>query len=118
VCEVLAPRQATRGGPIILCQIENQIFFPRGGKSQYAFGADTLDLAYDGGLVMGKYVDWLQRRFGSIKRLNATYHSNYRDFTRVSPPEYRVGWTFTCNPAFPATSHCQRRGTTVSFAAG
>lgn len=86
---VLAPRQITRGGPIILCQVENEIFFPRSGRSEYAFGSGRLDLNYDGDLVMGKYVDWLRKHFASIEQMNTIYKTSYREFSDVAPPNYR-----------------------------
>lgn len=71
VCEVLAPRQITRGGNIILCQADNEPYPP-----VESFGSQ-IGCFKDPGL----FKDWLRRKFdGNLPALNLRWRTDFTSF--------------------------------------
>jgi beta-galactosidase len=89
VCGVLAPYQYTRGGPIVLYQIENEIFFPGWTKPSKPYGRDQQAYTYDVEFVMGKYRSWLEAEYKSIEEFNKVNGLQYKNFAEVPPPNFR-----------------------------
>ncbi|MFQ6079012.1 MAG: beta-galactosidase, partial [Thermodesulfobacteriota bacterium] len=75
VCRVLVPRQATRGGPIVMLQVDNEIAFPLStGDDMTQAGGEG---GYDRQFVRKAYGDWMEEKLG--KRLEVDVPDFRRD---------------------------------------
>ncbi len=76
VLKIIEPRQVTRGGNILMLQVCNEV-----GLYQW------LDGQGDTGKVSLEYFQkYLKREYKTIRALNKTYGSRYRDFGRIPAP--------------------------------
>jgi len=73
VSRVLLPFLATRNGPIVLCQVDNEL--------------DPWVISYQSQLGMdgkgGLFADYLEEKYGSIEKLNQSWGTHYSSFSEV-----------------------------------
>lgn len=88
VCEILAPAQATRGGPIVLLGVDNEILYPYNTpESQYAIDGDVY-IPYDAEYYDGAFREWLEAEYGSVERLNAAVGTGFGSWQDARGPRY------------------------------
>jgi hypothetical protein len=95
-----APYQATRGGPIVLVAVDNEIYFPY--ASDYSWHEEDGDVfvPYSRQFAEAAYRDWLSDEFETVDRLNEAFGGTaYGSFVDVGPPAYA-----TATPAEIQTS--------------
>jgi beta-galactosidase len=76
VLPLLAPYQISKGGPLIMMQVCNEV----GLFNWLAGTADTSPT------VRNYYHRYLRKQYQTIDKLNKAYRSNYPDFNEVAPP--------------------------------
>ena len=86
---VIVPRLHTRGGPIVLLSVDNEAYFPYSTTTVSDPTAGSMEIPYDGELVMSKYRDWLRRRYGDAAGLSKAWSEEKRSFDEVTEPDYR-----------------------------
>lgn len=91
VVPLFAERQASRGGPIILFQPDNEL------SAAWSYG--LLNSLYDPHVLGALWPQWLERKYSSVARLNAAHGTAWSGFGEAAPPR-----------AFPATPGDKTRG--------
>ena len=86
---VLVPRLHTRGGPVVLLSIDNEAYFPYSTDVTSDPTAGSMDIPYDADLVIGKYREWLKRRYGQSDMLAEAWSKPGLTFEDVTEPDYR-----------------------------
>lgn len=76
VMPLIAPRQITSGGNVMMVQLDNEISMINWLSKQPDYGRDTKIL----------YRDFLMKKYGNIQELNKTYKSHFRDFSGIDFP--------------------------------
>lgn len=88
VCKILVPRQATKGGSIILLGIDDEVFFPYCSDGNvFEVDGDTY-ISYKRELVELQYQKWLKEKYKDISRLNREFDTNFATFQDIKTPEY------------------------------
>ena len=80
---------ASRGGPIILFQPDNEL------SAAWSYG--LLNSLYDPEVIKAHWPGWLRDTYKSLENLNAMYGSSHKSFSDVNPPR-----------AFPASAREKR----------
>ncbi|WXG41023.1 MAG: beta-galactosidase [Candidatus Freyarchaeum deiterrae] len=87
VASILSRHQYTKGGSVILVQIDNESSY---GFHFWPFDTDYNDIVIGTGNKEGLYHKWLRERYRSIKDLNRRYHLGFDSFPLVEPPRRMV----------------------------
>lgn len=74
-CKVLAPHQATRGGKIVLCQLDNEVSMIK-AKGQIIGGRVDQH---------GSYACFLHEKYGDLDTVNRTYGTRWEDWEDAEP---------------------------------
>ena len=77
------PFMASNGGPVCMVQVDNELM----GIHLWFGSADYNPETMGFGKKDGRYALWLERRYGSVERLNAAYGCDFADFSCVRPIE-------------------------------
>ncbi len=88
VCPVIAEYTEEHGGPIVLCQADNELFGIHTWFGTLDYNRET----YGFGLEDGRYTQWLKENFVSIDELNDRYALSHRNWTDFGPAD-RPGTT-------------------------
>lgn len=89
VCEVLAPRQITEGGPIALLGVDNEILYPYTTPESQHFVDGDVYVPSDEEYTSSQLREWLSGRYESIASLNDVLGTNFGDWDEVGIPRYR-----------------------------
>lgn len=81
VCEVVAPHQATRGGPVFLVQVDNESS-AFAGPGQGAVVRQVLEGGPDD---QGSWQNYLKRRFGDLSVVSERYGAPFDDWEDIEP---------------------------------
>jgi hypothetical protein len=95
VCGVLGPAQVTKGGPVALLAVDNEILFPYNTpESQFAVDGDVY-IPYDDAYFGGEFRNWLRGRYSSVAALNEALGTVFDSWDEVrtarfaeDPPAY------------------------------
>ena len=97
VASVLVRHQCTKGGSVIMIQIDNESSY---GFHFWPFDTDYNDIVIGTGNEEGLYQKWLRVKYQLIEDLNIRYHSSFDSFSSVEPPRSmvkdnrRLPWVF------------------------
>lgn len=97
VSSVLLRHQYTKGGSIIMIQIDNESSY---GFHFWPFDTDYNDIVIGNENREGLYHKWLIEKYQSIEDLNMRYYSNFDSFSSIEPPRSmvndnrRLPWVF------------------------
>jgi beta-galactosidase len=80
IMPVIAQHQHSRGGPIIMMQVCNEV-----GVFQWLSGKIDYNPS-----VLALYTQFMKRRYGDIESLNTRYGAEYSSFDEVVPPRGRI----------------------------
>ncbi len=84
VCPILARYTVSRGGPIALVQLDNEM----AGIHEWFGSLDYHPVSMGFGQPGGRYPSFLRRRYADdLDLLNRRYETGYSSFTEVEPPE-------------------------------
>lgn len=88
VAAVAAPYQASRGGPIVLVAVDNEIFFPY--NSDYSWHEEDGDVfvPYKRDFARASFQKWLVERYTRVEELNANLGTRYASFDEIDVPNY------------------------------
>jgi beta-galactosidase len=81
LCSVIRKHTIDNGGCIVLIQTDNEICH------HFIYGAYQLD--YNPATIE-LYRSWLEKRYGSLDRLNEIYQTRYGDFAEIEPPQKQM----------------------------
>lgn len=87
VASLLAKHQSTRGGSVIMIQLDNEASY---GFHFRPFDTDYNEVVIGAGNKEGLYQKWLEKKYQSIEELNRRYLSRFDSFPVVEPPRNRV----------------------------
>ncbi len=87
VCPLLAEYTVEKGGPIAICQADNELF----GIHVWFGGVDFNPETYGFGREDGLYAAYLKRRFKDVAVLNERYHTSHQAFGEFSPADEPAG---------------------------
>ncbi len=88
VCRVLVPQQTSRGGPIGLISIDNEILYPYSTpESQAAIDGDVC-VPYDDAYYEDAFRVWLKEKFDTIAEVNAVLGTSLTSWNDVHSPQY------------------------------
>ena len=105
VCEVLAPRQITQGGPIALLGVDNEILYPyTTPEAQYYVDGD-INVPYDEEYNSGELRSWLRDRYDSLDSLNGALGTDFRSWDEIGTPRYREDPVGYCLETFQFINH-------------
>lgn len=105
VCEVLAPRQITQGGPIALLGVDNEILYPyTTPEAQYYVDGD-INVPYDEEYNSGELRSWLHDRYDSLDSLNGALGTDFRSWDEIGTPRYREDPVGYCLETFQFINH-------------
>ena len=89
VSGVIAPRQATRGGPVVLLAVDNEMLFPYNTSMwQFRQDGDVL-IPYDEVYVAQEYRKWLRSQHGTLAKTNTALGTAFRSWDEVHSPRFR-----------------------------
>jgi hypothetical protein len=89
VCEILAPQQATRGGPIVLVGVDNEILYPYNTPEyQYAVDGDVY-VPYDEEYNAAEFKHWIRGQYANLEVLNKTLGTRISSWDDISTPRYQ-----------------------------
>src|SRR4051794_21061817 len=89
---IIEQRQATRGGNIIMICLDNEVYYPyvTVGDPHHRPEHDEIEVVYRRDCVLGRYREWLARRFQGVEALNRHCGTTYSDFDAVGDPDFRA----------------------------
>ncbi|MGA8207209.1 MAG: beta-galactosidase, partial [Candidatus Dormiibacterota bacterium] len=88
VCRVLVPAQTTRGGPVALLSIDNEILYPYSTPaSQVAVDGDVC-VPYDDAYYAAAFQAWLKSKYGTCTVANAALGTSLDVWKDVTSPRY------------------------------
>jgi beta-galactosidase len=87
VASILSRHQYTKGGSVILVQVDNESSY---GFHFWPFDADYNDIVIGTGNEEGLYQKWLREKYQSVEDLNRRYHLGFDSFSLVEPPRRMV----------------------------
>jgi hypothetical protein len=92
VMQVIAPRQATRGGNVVMICLDNEVYYPYVTVSDpdHVPEHDEIEVTYRRDCVLARYRDWLEGRVGTIEALNELCGTDYASFADVGDPDFRT----------------------------
>ena len=76
IIPIIASRQVTRGGNVILVQLDNEIGMLNWLSKQPDYSRKTKSL----------YQDFLKKKYLNIEKLNKAHHSHFRCFSKITLP--------------------------------
>lgn len=89
IAEVCVPRQATRGGPVALLGVDNEMLFPYcTPPEQFAVDGDAY-VPYDEAYVSGEFRAWLEEQYRELASLNEALRTSFRTWEEVRPPRFQ-----------------------------
>lgn len=90
VCEIVRPRQATAGGAVVMVCVDNEIFYPyvTAADASAEEETDRVEVLYRRDFVLGRYREWLARRFGSVERLNEHAGTEFGSWEEIGDPDF------------------------------
>jgi hypothetical protein len=88
VCQVLVPAQTTRGGPIALLSIDNEILYPYSTPASQADIDGDVCVPYDDTYYATAFGVWLRERYGTCAAANAALGSRLSRWADVASPRY------------------------------
>ncbi|MGQ9721027.1 MAG: beta-galactosidase [Candidatus Jordarchaeum sp.] len=97
VAALLAEHQYTKGGNIIMIQIDNESSY---GFHFWPFDTDYNEVVIGTNNEEGLYQQWLREKYKSIEDLNKRYRSGFDSFSMVEPPRsmvkgnHHLAWVF------------------------
>ena len=94
VCPIVASHTVSKGGPIALVQIDNEMMGVHLWNGSVDYSADTMGI----GRKDGRYPRYLQKKYGEIGQLNVLYGTRFASFEAVRP----IAVTATATPFEPA----------------
>ncbi len=83
VCPILARYTVSRGGPVALVQMDNELT----GIHEWFGSLDYNPVSMGFGYPEGRYPRFLVARYGEIGRLNLAYGTDYSSFVEAMPPD-------------------------------
>jgi hypothetical protein len=88
---VLRDRQATRGGNIVMCCLDNEVYYPYVTTADKDFTPrfGEIEVVYREDCVMSRYRNWLRERYDTIDQMNEACGTSYRAFEEVADPDFR-----------------------------
>lgn len=88
VGSVLATYQVTRGGPVALVCVDNELYYPWMTDPREAKASGSVLVSYKEELVKAAYREWLRDQFGNVQSLNQRWDTTFSSFRDISPPTY------------------------------
>ena len=79
--EIVRPFLASNGGPVVVTQVDNELF----GIHVWYGSIDFNPVTYGFGQEDGRYAAWLRGKYKTIDALNKAYGSDYASFGAVRP---------------------------------
>ena len=87
--EVVRPFLASKGGPVVVTQLDNELYGVHVWFGSIDFNPTTLGLGDEN----GRYASWLRRKYGTVERLNEAYGTGYPSFGAVRPRPWGAATT-------------------------
>lgn len=104
ICPLIARSTVSRGGPIALTQVDNELT----GIHLWFDGPDFHPESMGFGMPGGRYAKFLRKKFKNVAEMNSEYGTRFESFTSVRPRgvplECRAGQSQSTTRAAPATS--------------
>lgn len=95
--EVLVPAQVTRGGPVALLAVDNEILFPYSTSvEQFDVDGDVY-IAYDEPYYREVFQQWLRTRYSTVATLNDELGTSFSSFDQMAVPRFDldpVGYSY------------------------
>jgi hypothetical protein len=88
VCHVLVPAQTTRGGPVALLSIDNEILYPYSTPAGQADVDGDVCVPYDDAYYASAFRAWLRAKYGSCVAANAALGATLGTWEDVTSPRY------------------------------
>jgi hypothetical protein len=88
VLEQVVARLATRGGPVVLIEIDNEPYFPYSTDAESDPSAGSMVVPYHRDQVLARYREWLTDRYGSDEELRCAWGCDTASLTDVKDPDY------------------------------
>ncbi len=88
VCQVLVPAQVTRGGPVAMLAVDNEILYPYStSKSQFDVDGDVY-IPYDAEYYAAEFREWLREKYGSVEVVNERFGTDHSALDKIIPPRF------------------------------
>jgi beta-galactosidase len=81
VCPILARHTVSRGGPIAMAQVDNELIGIHQWMGSLDYNAETMGFGHSG----GRYPRFLERRHGGVAAMNEAYGTNFGSFEDARP---------------------------------
>jgi len=88
VCHVLVPAQTTRGGPIALLSIDNEILYPYSTPASQADVDGDVCVPYDDAYYASAFRGWLRAKYRTCVAANAALGATLSSWEDVTSPRY------------------------------
>ncbi|MGA7087513.1 MAG: beta-galactosidase [Candidatus Dormiibacterota bacterium] len=88
VCRVLVPAQTTRGGPVALLSIDNEILYPYSTPASQADVDGDVCVPYDDAYYASAFSAWLKTKYGTCADANAALGATLSRWEDVTSPRY------------------------------
>lgn len=80
-CEVVKPFLVTKGGPVVMIQLDNELTGVHLWRGSYDYNEGAMEIEKKD----GKYAQFLKNKYTYIEKLNKAYGASYVDFDDVRP---------------------------------
>lgn len=87
VCPILARYMVSRGGPVVMVQIDNELMGIHEWFSGWDYNPTTMGFFTQD----GRYPSYLRKKYANLDYLNRAYGSGYESFSQVSPADVTGG---------------------------
>lgn len=88
VGRALSAHQATRGGPVALVCVDNELYYPWCTDPLDSRVAGSVYVPYKEELVTAAYRAWLRDQFDDVGSLNRLWETRFSSFEEIAPPVY------------------------------
>jgi|GEM_PF-5598852 len=88
VCRVLVPAQTTRGGPIALLSIDNEILYPYSTPASQVEVDGDVCVPYDDAYYASAFRMWLRAKYGTCAAANSALGTTLTRWADVASPRY------------------------------
>lgn len=79
--ETVRPFMACNGGPVCMLQVDNELGGVHIWRGSLDYNRETMGI----GTACGRYPRFLEKKFGTVASLNASYNTDFADFAAVIP---------------------------------
>lgn len=91
--ELVVPRLATNGGPIVMVAVDNEPYYPYATDEESDPSEGSIPIPYARDVVLASYSSWLARRYGTDNALRSAWSNGAVSIAAPPEPNYRTDST-------------------------